>query len=109
MHAGLQQLPEGPVYLVSTEFEGKKNIMSVAVFAYMPGRLVSIGVAPSRYSFRLVRKSGVYVVNVVDKGLVEAVRICGENSRGRKNWIEPTISRALETRTRLLSEQKREK
>jgi flavin reductase (DIM6/NTAB) family NADH-FMN oxidoreductase RutF len=80
MHAGLQQLPEGPVYLVSTEFEGKRNIMSVAVFAYMSGRLVSIGVAPSRYSFGLIRKSGVYVVNVVDKGLVEAVRICGENS-----------------------------
>lgn len=77
---GLQQLPEGPVYLVSTEHKEKKNIMSVSMFAYMSGRLVSIGVEPSRYSYDLIQKSGEYVINIVDEGLVEAVKLCGQNS-----------------------------
>ena len=79
-NSGLQVLPEGPLYLVSTEFQGKKNVMSLSMFAYMSGRLISIGVVPSRYSFDLIRKSQEYVLNVVDEGLIEAVRICGENS-----------------------------
>lgn len=70
INLGLQQLPEGPVYLVSTEFERKRNILSVAMFAYMAGKLVGIGMAPSRYSFDLIRKSGAYVINVVDEGLI---------------------------------------
>ncbi|NWG11127.1 flavin reductase family protein [Candidatus Bathyarchaeota archaeon] len=77
---GLQQLPEGPVYLVSSEFEGKKNIMSVSMFAYMSGKLVSVGIAPSRFSFGLIRNSHEYVINVVDQSLIRAVKICGENS-----------------------------
>lgn len=79
---GLRQLPIRPVYLVSVEHEGKKNIISIGMFAFFSGKptLVGVGIAPSRYSFELVRKSGEYVVNVVDEKLMEAVRICGEKS-----------------------------
>ncbi|MDH5460009.1 MAG: flavin reductase family protein [Candidatus Bathyarchaeota archaeon] len=79
---GLRQLPIRPVYLVSVEHEGKKNIISIGMFAFFSGKptLVGVGIAPSRYSFELVRKSGEYVVNVVDDKLMEAVRICGEKS-----------------------------
>jgi flavin reductase (DIM6/NTAB) family NADH-FMN oxidoreductase RutF len=79
---GLRQLPIRPVYLVSVEHEGKKNIISIGMFAFFSGKptLVGVGVAPSRYSFELVRRSGEYVVNVVDENLMEAVRICGEKS-----------------------------
>lgn len=79
---GLRQLPIRPVYLVSVEHEGKKNIISIGMFAFFSGEptLVGVGIAPTRYSFELVRKSGEYVVNVVDEKLMEAVRICREKS-----------------------------
>jgi flavin reductase (DIM6/NTAB) family NADH-FMN oxidoreductase RutF len=79
---GLRKLPIRPIYLVSCEHEGKKNIISVGMFAYFSGKptLVGIGIAPSRYSCGLIRKSKAYVVNVVSEKLVDAVRICGEKS-----------------------------
>jgi flavin reductase (DIM6/NTAB) family NADH-FMN oxidoreductase RutF len=79
---GLGKLPIRPVYLVSCEHSGKKNIISVGMFAYFSGKptLVGVGIAPSRFSYGLIQKSGAYVVNVVDEKLIEAVTICGENS-----------------------------
>lgn len=52
------------------------------MFAYFSGKptIVGIGIAPSRYSYDLIRKSGEFVVNVVDEKLTEALRICGEKS-----------------------------
>jgi len=79
---GLGKLPIRPVYLVSCEHHGKKNIISAGMFAYFSGKppLVGIGIAPSRFSYGLIQKSKAFVVNVVDEKLVEAVKICGENS-----------------------------
>jgi flavin reductase (DIM6/NTAB) family NADH-FMN oxidoreductase RutF len=79
---GLGKTPIRPVYLVSCEHSGKKNIISVGMFAYFSGEpsLVGVGIAPSRFSYELIQKSGAYAVNVVDDKLIEAVRICGENS-----------------------------
>jgi flavin reductase (DIM6/NTAB) family NADH-FMN oxidoreductase RutF len=79
---GMRQLPIRPVYLVSLQNNGKKNIISIGMFAFFSGKptLVGVGIAPSRYSFELVRQSGEFVVNVVDEKLMDAVHVCGENS-----------------------------
>ena len=79
---GYRKLPIRPVYLVSCGHGGKWNVFSVGMFAYFSGKpdLVGIGVARSRYSYELIRESGAYVVNVVDEGLMGAVKVCGENS-----------------------------
>lgn len=79
---GLRQLPIRPIYLVSAEHKRKKNIITIGMFAYFSGKptLVGVGIAPSRYSYNLIRQSGEFVVNVVDRKLMEAVRICGEKS-----------------------------
>lgn len=79
---GLRKLPIRPIYLVSMEFQGTKNVITVGMFAFFSADpvLVGIGIAPRRYSYELIRKSGVYVVNVVDENLMAAVRLCGENS-----------------------------
>ncbi|MGB9134700.1 MAG: flavin reductase family protein [Candidatus Bathyarchaeia archaeon] len=79
---GLRQLPIRPVYLVSTEYEGKRNIITIGMFGFFSGTpsLVGIGIAPKRYSYDLIHKSQEYVVNVVDEKLMEAVRICGQKS-----------------------------
>jgi len=79
---GLRQLPIRPIYLVTAEYEGKRSIITVGMFAYFSGKptLVGVGIAPSRFSFGLIQKSGEFVVNIVDETLSYAVRICGENS-----------------------------
>jgi len=79
---GLRQLPIRPVYLLSTAHKRKKNIITIGMFAYFSGKpsLVGVGIAPSRYSFDMIRQSREYVVNVVDEKLMDAVRICGEKS-----------------------------
>jgi flavin reductase (DIM6/NTAB) family NADH-FMN oxidoreductase RutF len=87
---GLRQLPIRPIYLVSCEHNGKKNIITVGMFAFFSGKpsLVGVGLAPSRYSYDLIRQSGEYVVNVVDEKLMEAVRVCGEKSGREVNKFE---------------------
>lgn len=50
-----------------------------ALFSSRPP-LVGVGIAPSRFSFDLIKRSGEYAVNVVDERLADAVRICGEES-----------------------------
>jgi flavin reductase (DIM6/NTAB) family NADH-FMN oxidoreductase RutF len=87
---GLRQLPIRPVYLVSAEYKREKNIITVGMFAYFSGKptLVGVGVAPSRYSYDLIRQSGAYVVNVVDEKMMQAVRICGEKSGREVNKFE---------------------
>jgi flavin reductase (DIM6/NTAB) family NADH-FMN oxidoreductase RutF len=79
---GLRQLPIRPIYLISAEYEGKKNIITIGMFGYFSGKptLVGVGIAPSRYSCDLIRQSGEFVVNVVDEKLLNAVQICGERS-----------------------------
>ena len=79
---GLRYFPIRPVYLVSMKHETVQNIISIGMFAVFSGKplLVGIGVAPSRYSFDLIRKSREFVVNAVDEKLTDAVEICGEKS-----------------------------
>jgi flavin reductase (DIM6/NTAB) family NADH-FMN oxidoreductase RutF len=79
---GLKHLPIRPVYLASVAHEGKKNIISIGMFAHFSGKptIVGIGIAPKRYSYELIRKSGEFVVNIVDEKLTDAVKICGQQS-----------------------------
>lgn len=79
---GLRQLPTRPIFLVSMELDGKRNIITVGMFSIFSGAptLVGIGLKPSRFSFGLIRESGEYVVNVVTEELMKAVRICGTYS-----------------------------
>lgn len=87
---GLRQMPIRPIYLVSSEHEGKNSIISVGMFALFSSKptLVGVGIAPSRFSFDLIKKSGEYVVNAVDEKLADAVRVCGENSGRDTNKFE---------------------
>lgn len=79
---GIGKLPIRPVYLISCGHSGKRSVISVGMFAYFSGKptLVGIGIATSRFSYELIEKSKAYVVNVVDEKLIEAVKVCGENS-----------------------------
>ena len=106
---GLGHFPIRPVYLVSMNHEGAKNIISIGMFAVFSGKplLVGIGLGPSRYSFELIRKSKEFVVNAVDDKMTDAVRICGEKSgRDLDKFAEAklTPAKALRVNASLIEE-----
>ncbi len=72
-----------PAVMVScADGEGKPNIITVAwagtVCSDPP--MVSISVRKSRYSYDLIRKSGVFVINLTTKKLTRAADYCGVRS-----------------------------
>lgn len=72
-----------PVVLVSTRSaEGKDNIFTVAWAGTTNSvpPMLSISVSPSRYSHDLISENGVFVVNLPNEALVEAVDYCGLHS-----------------------------
>jgi flavin reductase (DIM6/NTAB) family NADH-FMN oxidoreductase RutF len=109
INEGLRKLPIKPVYLAASEHEGKRSIITIGMFGYFSGKptLVGIGIAPSRYSFDLIRKSGAYTVNAVDERLIDAVRICGQKSGRDVDKFELanlTVERGVKTGAPLIGE-----
>lgn len=71
-----------PCVLVSCSYQGKDNIISIGmihIFSFNPP-LIGIGVAPSRYSYSLIKNSKEFVINIPNKDMVEIVNFCGEKS-----------------------------
>ena len=72
-----------PVVLVSAAgADGEKNVLTVAwtgtVCSNPP--MVSISVRPERYSYRLLKETGEFVINLTTEELVYAVDYCGVKS-----------------------------
>lgn len=71
-----------PAVLVSCAAGGVKNLFTAAwtgtVCTDPPMLYVSI--RPSRYSYRLIKESGEFVVNLVGRPLVKAADLCGVKS-----------------------------
>jgi len=72
--------PPSPVVLVTcSSQDGKHNIITVGM--YMPisfnPPLVAIGISPKRYSHKLIKELGEFVVNVPTREIVEKVVYCG--------------------------------
>lgn len=74
-----------PPTLVTSEYEGVKNVFTVAwtgILCTQPP-VTYISVRPERYSYELISKSGEFVINLATQELTKAVDICGVKS-GRK-------------------------
>ena len=74
----LELLPPFPIVLVTT----RSNIITIGqieYFTFSPLR-IGIAVAHSRYSSGLLKEEGEFVVNVPDRDLVDAVKLCGSIS-----------------------------
>lgn len=79
---GLLAFPAFPVVLVSVEHNDKRNIITlgmVHVFSFKPP-LIGIGIAPTRYSYQLIKRSGEFVVGIPDKEIAGTVQYCGTRS-----------------------------
>ena len=72
-----------PAVMVSCgDFDGEANIITIAwagtVCSDPP--MVSISVRPERYSYRMIKESGEFVINLVTEELTAAMDTCGVRS-----------------------------
>jgi flavin reductase (DIM6/NTAB) family NADH-FMN oxidoreductase RutF len=68
-------LEPGPIVLVSSQFDGERNIMTMGwhtVMEFTPA-LVGCVISSANHSFGLIRKSGECVINVPTTALTDAV------------------------------------
>ncbi len=79
---GLRSFPHFPTVVVGTGRGEKTNLITVSlihVFSFDPP-YIGIGIAPSRYSFSLLRDNPEFTVNIPYSDNMEAVRGCGSVS-----------------------------
>jgi flavin reductase (DIM6/NTAB) family NADH-FMN oxidoreductase RutF len=78
----LSLLNHGPVVLVTSQHRGRVSVITLAWVAPVSGEppMVAIAVAPARFSHRLIKRSGQFVVNVPGSRLLGAVWLCGTTS-----------------------------
>ena len=71
-----------PVVMVSVEYEGIKNIITVAWCGTVCSdpAMLSISIRKERYSYNLIDKSNEFVVNLATKDLCFATDYCGVTS-----------------------------
>jgi flavin reductase (DIM6/NTAB) family NADH-FMN oxidoreductase RutF len=82
LHQVRRYLEPGPVVLVSSAWEGRRDIMTMGwhtVMEFSPS-LVGCVIASSNHSFELVRGSGECVINLPTTALTEAVLGIGSTS-----------------------------
>ena len=72
-------LNHGPVVLISSEWNGRPNVMAAAWQTPLSIHplLVGVSIAPKRYSHELIAQSQEYVVNVPPRTLYRQVHGCG--------------------------------
>lgn len=73
-----------PKVLVSCRgLDGEDNVLAVAYCAncsYDPP-MVIVGIVPTRYSYKMIKESGVFVVNLVEKEYEKTFKYLGSNSK----------------------------
>lgn len=77
-------LQPAPKVLVSCRgLDGEENVLAVGYCgncSYAPP-MVMVGIVPSRYSYHLIKESGCFVVNLVDKSYRETFDYLGKISK----------------------------
>lgn len=94
-----------PVVMVSSQRENEKpNIITVAwagTICSSPA-MVSISVRPERYSYNIIKETGEFVINLVNRDLVFATDYCGVRSgkdvdKFKEMKLTPLESRFVKT------------
>ena len=77
-------LQPAPKVLVSCRgLDGEDNVLAVGYCgncSYAPP-MVMVGIVPSRYSYKMIKKSGCFVVNLVDASYQKEFDYLGKNSK----------------------------
>jgi flavin reductase (DIM6/NTAB) family NADH-FMN oxidoreductase RutF len=79
---GNSDLYPNPIALISSEYEGKESIITLAwvgtVCSSPP--MVSISIRPSRFSHKLVNSSREFVINIPTSSMIKQIDLCGSKS-----------------------------
>ncbi|MHC1758931.1 MAG: flavin reductase family protein [Negativicutes bacterium] len=81
MKSCLQPLPK--VLVSCRGLNGEDNVLAVAYCgncSYNPP-MVMVGIVPTRYSYQMIKESGCFVVNLVDKNYQETFAYLGSHSK----------------------------
>lgn len=70
----------GPVTLLTTRYRGRRNVCTIAWAMPVDAAVVAVVVSAGNYSFRAVRETGEFVLNIPGRGLLGAVLGCGSVS-----------------------------
>ena len=84
-----------PVVMVSCGLGDETNILTVAWTGILNSdpAMVYVAVRKSRYSHRMIKESGEYVINTVNKDLVYACDLCGVKSGAKVDkWKEAKLT-----------------
>ncbi|SFS05313.1 flavin reductase family protein [Anaeromicropila populeti] len=84
-------LQPAPKVLVSCRgTDGEDNVLAVGYCgncSYAPP-MVMVGIVPTRYSYHMIKESGCFVVNLVDKSYQETFDYMGKYSKRDENKLE---------------------
>ncbi|WP_051920548.1 flavin reductase family protein [Thermodesulfobacterium hydrogeniphilum] len=91
---GLQKLittyiPQG-VFVITSKWNDKINGMTaawVSQVSFKP-RLLSVAIAPQRYTYELIKQSGIFCINVLSKNQIELAKHFGFKSGKKVNKFE---------------------
>lgn len=81
MRSCLQPMPK--VLVSCRGMDGENNVLAVGYCAncsYDPP-MVMVGIVPTRYSYKMIKESGVFVVNLVEKEYKDAFDYLGSHSK----------------------------
>lgn len=99
-----------PVTLVSCiNAQGEANVFTaswVGVASASPP-YITLGVRPYRWSYKAIRETGEFVLNIPSEELLEAVDICGHTAKSREERLHRaglTLTKASRVRAPLLVE-----
>jgi flavin reductase (DIM6/NTAB) family NADH-FMN oxidoreductase RutF len=93
-------LAHGPVLLLTTQFRGQPNVMTVAWSMPMAGSeaLIGIAVAPTRLSHEFITRTDEFALNVPHLDLLGRVYYCGTQSgRDVDKWETAPLTPAEPT------------
>ncbi len=93
-------LSHGPVLLLTTQFRGQPNVMTVGWSTPLSGTeaLIGVAVAPTRLSHEFIARTDEFALNVAHVDLLGRVWYCGTNSgRNVDKWETAPLTPAEPT------------
>lgn len=81
MKSCLQPMPK--VLVSCRGLDGENNVLAVGYCcncSFNPP-MVMVGIVPTRYSYKMIKESGCFVVNLVDRNYAETFQYMGTNSK----------------------------
>ena len=70
----------GPVVLVSTFYRGRPNVCTAAWVTPVDSAVLAVVISNENYSFRCIKGTGEFVINIPNRALVKQVIACGSES-----------------------------